>query len=284
MAAAATALIIVAAAVIRNQIKVYKGRQQRAADAVEQRAAAERRQVLFQELQPVGITNCELRRFGEVHDGGYLMCANLLAGVQAGYSYGISGYDKWGCDIATTRGVTVHQYDCFDTRQPSCPTGTTVFHAECVGARAATIDGRLFDTIAAQFERNGDASRSVVMKIDVEGAEWESFAAAPDALLQRIDQLAVELHWRQKPRDRWVDATGYLAIVQRLKRVFEVAHIHFNNASCVPGLEPFPTWAFEVLFVNKRLAVVDGSRAPLIPNALDAPNDPALPDCQPTGR
>ena len=48
------------------------------------------------------------------------MCSNLLDGVQAGYSYGIAGYDKWGCDISTKFNLTVHQYDCFNTSQPAC--------------------------------------------------------------------------------------------------------------------------------------------------------------------
>ena len=46
-------------------------------------------------------------------------------------------------------------------------------------------------------------------------------------------------------------------LVQRLKRFFEVGHIHFNNATCTDGLEPFPTWAYEVLFVSKQLASID---------------------------
>ena len=66
-------------------------------------AVVQQRRALFDMLQPVALTNCELERFGEAHDGGYLMCGNLLGGVQSGYSYGISGYDKWGCDISTKR-------------------------------------------------------------------------------------------------------------------------------------------------------------------------------------
>src|SRR5580658_6748954 len=73
------------------------------------RFAAQRR-AYFEMLQPVALTNCELERFGEPNDGGYLMCGNLLGRVQSGYSYGISGYDGWGCDISTKFRVTVHQY------------------------------------------------------------------------------------------------------------------------------------------------------------------------------
>ena len=58
------------------------------------------RSELFTEIQPVRVTNCELRRFGEPHDGGYPLCANLLGRVKAGYSYGISGYDGWGCEVS----------------------------------------------------------------------------------------------------------------------------------------------------------------------------------------
>src|SRR5688572_20190892 len=70
------------------------------------------RKAIFDLVQPVALANCDLKRFGEANDGGYLMCANLLEGVESGYSYGISGYDQWGCDVSTKLSVPVHQYDC----------------------------------------------------------------------------------------------------------------------------------------------------------------------------
>ncbi len=185
--------VVILGLVIRNQVKVYVARQAR--DAV-----VERRQALFDLVQPVAIGNCQLERYGETNDGGYLMCANLLGEIESGYSYGIAGYDKWGCDISTKHGVAVHQYDCFDTNQPACPDGRTVFHAECVGDAASTADARAFDTIRDQFAKNGDATKRVVLKIDVEGAEWDSLLAAPDDTLRQIDQLAAEFHWVQDTR------------------------------------------------------------------------------------
>ena len=68
------------------------------------------RATLFAELQPVELLNCHMERFGRPHDGGYLMCSNLLRSVTAGYSYGIAGEDQWGCDIARRFRVRVHQY------------------------------------------------------------------------------------------------------------------------------------------------------------------------------
>ena len=102
--------------------------------------------------------------------------------------------------------------------------------------------------------------------MDVEGAEWETFLQTPDAVLERIDQLSVEFHGAGEER--------YLAAVLKLKRFFYVANLHFNNYSCQQDIPPFPSWAYEVLFVNKRLGVPDPSGTVRGPHPLDAPNKP----------
>jgi hypothetical protein len=244
-------------------------------DAQPSQSAADKaaiRQALFAELRPVRLSNCTFERYGEKNDGGYLVCANLLGAVQAGYSYGISGYDGWGCDMSRKLKVKLHQYDCFDLRRPACPAGDTVFHGECVAGAPSTQDKRVFDTIDNQFRKNGDAAKRLVMKIDVEGAEWDAFAAAPDSVFQHIDQLVVEFHHNEERQ--------HIDVVRKLKRFFYVAHVHFNNYSCETTLKPFPSWAYEVLFVNRKIGILDSTRpgSGLLP--LDAPNNPGGRDCQ----
>lgn len=230
------------------------------------------RGALLAELQPVALTNCELKRFGEANDGGYVLCANLLGSVQAGYSYGISGYDGWGCQVSRELKIKVHQYDCFELDEPVCPGGATTFHAECVAGEPWTDGDRLFDTPEHQIARNGDARRQLVVKIDVEGAEWDTFLETPDSVFDQIDQVAIEFHGANRRR--------YAKAIAKLKRHFYVANLHFNNYSCTAGLEPFPAWAYEVLLVSKRLGVPDpsGKRPDL--SAVNAPNNPKAPDCQ----
>lgn len=232
------------------------------------------RQVLFTEIQPVALANCELERFGEERDGGYLMCGNLLGEVEAGYSYGISGYDGWGCDISTRLNVRVHQYDCFDTRSTSCPAGDLAFHAECVaGSPFVDDEQRRFNTLEQQFARNGDSIRRLVVKMDVEGAEWDALAALPGEALARIDQLVVEFHH--------VDQERFVDVMRRLKEHFHIANLHFNNYSCDHRLAPFPAWAYEVLLVNTRLARLAPGGGPPDASPLDRANTLTLPDCQP---
>ena len=243
-------------------------------------ATTERERVLQRlaaAIRPVKLSNCEFERFGDTYDGGYVMCGNLMSRAESLYSYGISATDNWGCTLSARLKKPVHQYDCFDLKRPEpCDGATPVFHEECVGPKRETIDGRLFDTVEAQMTRNGDAGKRVVMKMDVEGSEWESFLTMPEAVLQRIDQLSVEFHD--------VEHKDALPVINRLKTIFHVVNLHYNNYTCDPAVKPLPARVFEVLFVNKNLGVVEEGVTPVYPNPLDAPNSSPRQDCQVAGK
>lgn len=237
--------------------------------------ARQTRQRLLAELRPVALSNCRLERFGGVNDGGYLMCGNLLGNVRSAYSYGIGPRDDWGCQVSGTYKVPVHQYDCFDPGRPECPNGRATFHDECIGSKTETVDGRVFDTFTGQVTRNRDAGKTLVMKIDVEGAEL-ALMGTSDAMLNRIDQLAMEIHGTDR---------DFLQLIRKLKRTFHLVHLHFNNQACGVRYAPLPAWAYQVLFVNKRIGIVDRSApSPYLPHPLDAPDYDLGGDCQINGR
>jgi hypothetical protein len=235
--------------------------------------AHEVRQARWGMIQPVGLKNCTLRRFGSANDGGYLMCENLLGEIQSAYSYGIDTEDNWGCEVSQKLGVTVHQYDCFTPHRPTCENGKFVFHDECIGPRAETIDARPFDTLTNQIAKNGDSGKTLLIKMDIEGAEWDSLLATPDEVLARVVQMPMELHG--------VNQRRFVELVEKLKQTFYLVSVHFNNWACSPAVEPFPANAFQVLFVNKRLGVLDpGKPGHVAGSPPDAPDNPGGPDCQ----
>jgi hypothetical protein len=239
------------------------------------RTAHELRRELLEEIWPVPLTNCTLERVGKHNDGGYLMCGNLLGNVRSAYSYGVAGEDSWGCEISKRARVAVHQYDCFDPTRPVCEGGQQDFHDECVGPKAETIDGRSYDSVANQIQKSGDAGKTLVVKMDVEGAELDSLGLMPDDLLDRFDQLVMELHAADE---------RYLRFVRKLKRTFVPVHLHFNNSRCTTQFKPFPSPVYEVSFVNKRLAQIDpNAPRPALPRPLDEQNTLFHVDCQALG-
>ncbi len=236
------------------------------------RTAHEIRQELLDEVWPVALKNCMLERIGKHNDGGYLVCGNLLGNVRSAYSYGIAGEDSWGCEMSRRLHVIVHQYDCFDPTRPVCEEGQQDFHDECVGAKPETIESRFFDSVANQIQKNGDTGKTLVVKMDVEGAELDSLGVMPDELLDKFDQLVMELHAADE---------RYLNLVKKLKRSFVPIHLHFNNSRCTTQFKPFPSFVYEVSFVNKRLAVVDtNAPRPTLPRPLDEQNTAFHVDCQ----
>jgi hypothetical protein len=206
------------------------------------------------------------------------MCLNLIEDPGAAYSYGVGANDEWGCGISTRYRVPVHQYDCYDPTRPACDTGQFVFHDECVGARREVEGTYTFDTLANQIARNGDGGKRVIVKIDIEGAEWDALLATPDEVLAGIDQLPMELHLPKG--DFGDDRAAFVHVIEKLKRHFHVVNVHFNNNTCSPQAEPLPGWVFQVLLVNKRLGVVAAAGTAPAPSPLNAPDAPDKPECQ----
>jgi hypothetical protein len=238
------------------------------------RAAARRlREEILAELQPVALKNCKLKRFGSANDGGYLMCENLIEPLDAAYSYGVGTNDDWGCEMSRRYHVPVHQYDCFDPARPSCDGGKFVFHNECVGDRTGYRGSRFFDTLENQIRRNGDTGRRLIIKMDIEGGEWDSLLATPDELLASIPQITMEMHGFNDPK--------IVEVLRRLKRNFYLVNLHFNNWSCTSRAAPLPAWAYQTHWVNKRIGVPDPAAPFPVPmSPLNAPDSPTWPDCQ----
>jgi len=241
------------------------------------RAAARRlREAILAELQPVALKNCTLKRFGSANDGGYLMCENLIEPLDAAYSYGVGSNDDWGCELSRRYHVPVHEYDCFDPARPACNGGNLIFHNQCIGDRTAERASRFFDTLENQMRKNGDApesGRRVIIKIDIEGAEWDALLATSDELLSSLPQITMEMHGYNDPK--------ILEVLRKLKRNFYLVNLHFNNWSCTSAAAPLPAWAYQTHWVNKRIGVLDPTApvpAPMSP--LNAPDSPTWPDCQ----
>jgi hypothetical protein len=258
-------------------IILFAGAAVLALGAMTHRVAARKlRESILAELQPVALKNCTFKRFGSANDGGYLMCENLIVSLDAAYSYGVGPNDEWACDVSRQYHVPVHQYDCFDPARPTCAGGNFVFHNECVGDRTGYRESRFFDTLENQIRKNGDSpetNRRLLIKMDVEGAEWDSLLTAPDELLASIPQITMEMHGFENPK--------IVDVLRKLKRNFYLVNLHFNNWSCTQKAAPLPAWAYQAHWVNKRIGVPDPAApfpAPMSP--LNTRDSPTWPDCQ----
>jgi len=94
---------------------------------------------------------------------------------------------------------------------------------------ASKMSGASFKTFTQIFKESGNANakeRSLLLKIDVESAEWKVFAEEPVENLKKFREIVVEYHWINNAEDHKL----YAKAVKKVEEAgFSVAHMHGNN-------------------------------------------------------
>lgn len=231
---------------------------------------------LLELLSPRMIEGAKLARIGGPNDGGYVMLGPVAPPtVTAAYSFGVGDEISWDEAIAA-RGIDAWLYD----HTVAAPAGLP---ARCRFTRKGVTGrttGAHLQTLAECVRENGHQGRSdLVLKMDVEGAEWDVFEEASESLLGQFQQIVVELH----------GLTNALApgrhdaianVLEKLARTHQCIHVHGN-------CDQPPVWmgdlvvpdVAEVTYV--RRSDVEGQIGGVVrtlPMELDAPNNAGWPE------
>jgi len=219
-------------------------------------------------------------RLGEAFDGGYVTCTDGLdKGLVGAYSYGINGFDGWGMAVASRYHIPLHEYDCTNPKAPRVCQGCEAhFHYECI-SNARAVPEVNFKTFSQQLVDSGNfktKDRSLLLKIDVEAAEWQIFAEEPITNLKKFREIVVEYHWLNKVHLHDL----YLRAVKNIENAgFAVAHLHGNNFG--GDLQHFGKYripnVLEVTYIQKP---ANGCAAgiPYHISGLDMPNNARGPE------
>ena len=219
-------------------------------------------------LRPMQSPDLELTRVGAATDGGYVMAKPIKA--SGAISIGVGSDVSWDADIGN-RGIPVAMFDHTVRKPPAhVPTGT--FHRIGIGPTSTTNTKPLDQLIALA----GFAGRTdLLLKMDVEGAEWSALTRPQPADLQPFTQIVLELHGLSALRQ---ETTG-VQLTHALEHISSThvpVHVHPNNYD---ELVRFGNWwfpnAIEVSFVRKDL-IENPTPATSLRTDLDAPCDPRV--------
>jgi len=213
-------------------------------------------------------------RLGEDHDGGYVQCSDgLEKGLVGAYSYGINGFDGYGMALASRYKIPLNEYDCTNAQQPQVCAGCKVnFHYECILDNKGTPKYN-FKTLTQQLKESGNAGakdRSLMLKIDVEAAEWAIFAEEPVENMKKFREIVVEYHWINQAYNHNL----YLKAVKNIEAAgFAVTHLHGNNFG--GDLQSFGEYkipnVLEVTYIQKPQAGCAANIPYAVP--MDMPNN-----------
>lgn len=210
-------------------------------------------------------------RIGRKNDGGYVMFDDF-EGRKYAYSIGLADDVSWDRDIAS-RGLDVYMYD--HTIQ-GLPEKNDRFHFFQIGVRGSTEEGHPdLQTLEDMMEANGHAEEyGMILKVDVEGAEWSVLNDVEENTIKRFSQIVFEFHGLTQLENREKITTA----MKKLNRTHQLVHLHANNygSYLLIGGKILPELIEGTYLLRDEYAFSPAQGAAA--TALDEANCPYLPD------
>jgi hypothetical protein len=167
---------------------------------------------------PYDAEGVQKRRFGRAEDGGYVILDNAF-GAKHLLGYGVDKDVSFENELTKAWGIKAHIFDHTINEVP-----LTSSDVEYVKEGIGHADEPPIHTLATHVSRYVPEGSDFVLKMDVEGAEWDVLLNAD---LSRVTQLIIEFHELQE---------AHSDVIQKINEMFYLVHIHGNNCHNQPWM------------------------------------------------
>lgn len=187
----------------------------------------------------------KLYRAGSKNDGGYLIADDLMPTDHL-ISFGVGDNVDFEVELANKIAST-ELYDHTIQKMPVSVPNSTLTKKKVVGVASEANHITLQN--AADLAKSG--GRTFLLKMDIEGWEWDVLEYVSSSTLSKFRQIVVELHWT----DRLLNDEAYkkmLIGLAKLNKHHRSVNVNANNWSGVNILgNIFLPEVLEVTFLNK---------------------------------
>lgn len=232
---------------------------------------------LFSKLIPYDVPEFTKKRLGKDGDGGYVIPMDVLKEVEAVVVFGINDEDSFEKDLANYVDPKKIPFFLCDPFVPYTQVGKNDFRFHSLGLAGETKDNMItWPDFLRRFSLEG---KKILLKVDIEGAEWESFANLASSDFKNVVCLIVEFHRLIRLQDIPLQTKTY----DILNSVFFLNHCHVNNNGLIFNFDSrlYPD-VLECTFVNKnlieKLKLRLKRRTEIYPSLLDQANIDVRPD------
>jgi len=228
---------------------------------------------LFPHMAPADPTGLEFERVGRDYDGGYVM-VKRESDTKVAYSLGINRDVSWDITMAE-RGYDVYQYDHTISNLPE---SHPRFHWKKLGITGKSQATGDLTSLEQELAANGHSDTcDIVLKIDIEGHEWEVFSEMSRDHLSKFSQILVECHSFKK-LNGLAKFRKMRQSLRNLAETHQVIHVHGNNNSpmVVVGGVPTPQ-TLELTWLRRDICEFAPCTR-IFPTELDQPNNPNFAD------
>ena len=196
--------------------------------AVKATTAYQRCPQIISLLSPMDVEGAKYSRVGKDFDGGYVMLADFEAAtIHAAYSFGIADDVSWDEEIAD-RGIEVFMYD---HTIDSLPTVHPRFRYFKLGITGEKKDADL-KTLNDILVQNGhEQHRNLIMKMDIEGCEWDVFQQAEESIIDQFCQIVIEFHGLVAAAYDHKALVTVANVLEKINETHQSVHVHANGST-----------------------------------------------------
>jgi len=180
-------------------------------------------------------------RCGRNYDGGYVMFNYNLNKIEGVYSYGINDDVSFEMDITKYVDSNIYMYDHTINSLP-------YNHPSFLFIKEK---GSL-DNIIRHVNTTNNISNKLILKMDIEGCEWEIIEKIDRKFLEKFEQFIIEFHniqFLQNESFGHFNLTypSIINVFKKLNEIFYLGHIHGNNHG---GISMLPN-TIECTYIRK---------------------------------
>lgn len=190
----------------------------------------------------------EKQRFGNSGDGGYIFAKTPIKN-QTIYGFGVDNDITCETELQKYFSGAVNLFD-----------GTCYFNKDL----PSNITYNKINITKDNINDILNSNSPMIVKMDIEGHEFECLYHMEEKILQNIEQLIVEFHLN------YFNIEYFYNIIFNLNKTHKIFHIHGNN--CCGLLNGIPA-VIELSFINKKLCNLEENDNNFYPNSkLDFKN------------
>jgi hypothetical protein len=217
-------------------------------------------------LRPHRLKGATKVRIGRHFDGGYTML-DRFEGIEVAYSLGINDEISWDLDMAQ-KGIKIFQYDHTIERLPY---QHPLFNWKRIGIVGKAGEAANLATLESLIEANGHReNHNMVLKCDIEGAEWDMLMHTPNAVIGQFSQIVMELHNLDDVCDDGA-ADAVRKAIGNLYASHRVVHVHANNYGGIGVVGGYPVpCVLEVTLARRDMGEFEASDESF-PTVMDMP-------------
>lgn len=152
---------------------------------------------IYHLLSPKKVFGKKRILLGGKHDGSYVILDDFDK-IEIAYSFGISYLVQFDKELAD-RGIDVFMYD---HTIDSLPYENNHFHWKKIGICGKSSSENNLKTLEELIIENGHIKKNnMILKMDIEGAEWESLRDVPIKFLDKFKYILIEYHFLNPEAD-----------------------------------------------------------------------------------